>query len=109
VKKKLFAEIANARSLTRCDLTVKRAQQALAAKGRGKQKHGCFIMIIDEIELLLPGRCSETKDDVVKLVGRWANNPDIRFALIGISNSVGDKRAKTLKECAVVRSQGRPV
>jgi hypothetical protein len=81
-------------------------QKMLSHQGP-KAKRTLLIVAVDEIDLLL----SDSPNDVGKVTGTekvaqvmlsWAANPIIRFALIGISNSIGNAKYARLQQLGKV-------
>ena len=102
--KSVIESIANALSMNPKRSSVEHVRKALV----GGNKCSCLIMVIDEIELLLSDK-STTSDkpvssgeEALKMLGDWSAAQDIRFALIGISNSIGNQQAKRLQKFGLV-------
>lgn len=60
-----------------------------------------IILIIDEIDMLIKARDSDGEIFLRELVG-LARDEDLKFSLIGISNSVNDKSSARIKQMGVV-------
>jgi len=63
----------------------------------GKQK-GPIVLVLDEFDFLWKPKTknSQKGESILDTVLRWAADPQIRLAVIGISNSVGDESAKSI-------------
>jgi hypothetical protein len=72
------------------------------------KKCSCFIMVIDEIELLLSDKSStgdnavSSGEEALKMLGDWSAAQDVRFTLIGIASSIGNQQAKRLQKFGLV-------
>ena len=64
-----------------------------------------IILVLDEIDFLLKDFNKKTisKHSVFGNILQWAHNPEYRFTLIGISNSVANTDARLLHESTEVR------
>ena len=78
----------------------------------GNQHDNLLIVVVDEIDLLLSGSTGDidvkaTKgcEKVVKDMLDWANDPELCFVLIGISNSSGNAMYSRLQQLGEVRSK----
>lgn len=65
-----------------------------------------LLVIVDEIDLLISENSNGTeavgKEKIVKLFLSWANDPELRFGLIGISNSLGNRKRERLHQLGSV-------
>jgi hypothetical protein len=100
----VIESIANALSMNPKRNSVENVRKTLVW---GK-KCSCLIMVIDEIELLLSDKSSTSDkpvtsgEEALKMLGDWSAAQDVRFALIGISNSIGNQQAKRLQKFGLV-------
>ena len=81
-------------------------EKALSATASGKHKGDPVVLVIDEINFCWDGlkkrRGQEATESALETIFRWASDPSFRFILIGISNSIGDRDAKTFHKLANV-------
>lgn len=102
--------MANALSLSKKRTSLENVKKALgpSQNGKGAPKCSCLIMVIDEIELLLSDKNSTSDkpmssgEAVLKMLGDWSAAHDFHFALVGISNSIGNEHAKRLQRFGLV-------
>ena len=83
----LYSEISSMISKKRYSGDVDHLEKEL-----GKMKKGHAFLVIDEIDFLWSK--SNNNDSVFSTVLGWASNPEMRLAVIGVSNSIGDNAAK---------------
>jgi len=81
-------------------LDIKKVELSLLQTKKNR-KHPPVILILDEIDLLLVGKnnriqTAKGEEPFLKTLFRWASDPQSKFILIGISNSVGNRNAKRL-------------
>ncbi len=108
--KAISEKIADALKLKGQRRTIEQVRKALDSSQSAKRASSCscIILIIDEIELLLSER-GKTSDiptsngeEALKMLGEWASDQNFTFALIGISNSIGNQQAKRLQKFGLV-------
>ena len=62
----------------------------------------CLIMVVDEIELLLANGQASSSEKALSMLCDWSSTPTLRFALIGISNCIGNVHARRLQKFGLV-------
>lgn len=87
-------------------LDIKKVELSLLQTKKNR-KHPPVILILDEIDLLLVGKnnriqTAKGEEPFLKTLFRWASDPQSKFILIGISNSVGNRNAKRLDKLGKV-------
>jgi len=62
-----------------------------------------LILVLDEVDMLLSaGSGAASGKTLLKKLMQWSANPHYLFAMIGISNSIDDKRARSLSELGTI-------
>jgi hypothetical protein len=78
----------------------------LKRRSKSDEKKTALILIIDEIDFLVSERLVDDRlvssEDFLQTVLKWANDDQMAFALIGISNSVANARGRRLQELGQV-------
>lgn len=78
----------------------------LKRRSKSDEKKTALILIIDEIDFLVSERLVDDRlvssEDFLQTVLKWANDDQMAFALIGISNSVANARGRRLHELGQV-------
>jgi hypothetical protein len=103
--KQITDKIADALSLKGKRRTREGVEKALEG---GRSSHSCLVMVVDEIELLLSERSktsavpSSSSETALKMLCEWSTAQNFRFALIGISNSIGNQHVKRLQRFGLV-------
>lgn len=108
----IYNKMSNALSLGKRQCTLKNLKSVLCTSKRSKRsfKWTCLVMVIDEVDLLLSERnVSDPKpssdgERVLKSLSDLSSDKNFRLALIGISNSVGNKNVRKLEHFGLVRS-----
>ena len=104
----ILGKLANTMSIN-SNATECKIQQALET-GRGRRSEiRMVVMIIDEIDYLLSvssgkgnKRARNESEEVLVTLTNWAKDPNLSFALIGISNSVGGPKARRIRDLGMV-------
>ena len=85
-------------------------QDSLQTGCTRRNERRLVIMVIDEIDYLLSDQekgkkkaRNESEETLVTLM-EWATNKNLSFALIGISNVVGGRKANRIKDLGMVRN-----
>jgi hypothetical protein len=103
--KKITEMIADALSLKGKRRTREGVEKALEG---GPRSHSCLVMVVDEIDLLLSERSkrsavpSSSSETALKMLCEWSTAQNFRFALIGISNSIGNQQVQRLQRFGLV-------
>ena len=97
----LYSEISSMISKKRYSGDVEHLEKEL-----GKMKKGHVFLVIDEIDFLWSK--SNNNDSVFSTVLGWASNPEMRLAVIGVSNSIGDNAAKAVHNLTKVSCATTP-
>ena len=93
------------------DATLKELGSALGMKTKitesrvyGKLRSGKqpLLFVVDEIDSFLSGKGSNSKTEGLSKMLEWANDTEIHFALIGISNSMNDEKAFEIQDAGEV-------
>jgi Cdc6-like AAA superfamily ATPase len=106
--KKITEIIADALSLKGKRRTREGVEKALEG---GPRSHSCLVMVVDEIDLLLSERSkrsdvpSSSSETALKMLCELSTAQNFRFALIGISNAVGNQHVKRLQRFGLVSGQ----
>jgi hypothetical protein len=81
-------------------------EDRMLTRRRSNEKKTGVILIIDEIDYLVAERLAGDRllssEDFLQTVLKWANDDQMAFALIGISNSVANARAHRLRKLGQV-------
>jgi Cdc6-like AAA superfamily ATPase len=81
-------------------------EDRMLKRSKSDEKKTAVILIIDEIDFLvsewLVGDRLVSSEDFLQTVLKWANDDQMAFALIGISNSVANARGRRLHELGQV-------
>ncbi len=92
-------------------LKTKATQKAIVSKLKGKNcskknMPPFLVVVLDEIDMMLSKNASihRKSEQVIKEMLEYTSDPDIRFALIGISNSSGNHKYGRLHQLGKVRS-----
>ena len=107
--KRIIEDIADALSLKGKCRTREGVEKALDSSQGGRRIYSCLVMVVDEIDMLLSERskistaASSTGEVALKMLCEWSATKNFRFALIGVSNSVGNQRVRRLQQFGLVR------
>ena len=82
-------------------------EDRMLKQSKSDKKKTAVILIIDEIDFLISERLVDdhrlvSSEDFLQTVLQWANDDQMAFALIGISNSVANARGRRLHELGQV-------
>jgi hypothetical protein len=82
-------------------------EDRMLKQSKSDKKKTTVILIIDEIDFLISERLVDdhrlvSSEDFLQTVLQWANDDQMAFALIGISNSVANARGRRLHELGQV-------
>ena len=81
-------------------------EDRMLKRSKSDEKKTAVILIIDEIDFLvsewLVGDRLVSSEDFLQTVLKWANDDQMAFALIGISNSVANARGRRLHKLGQV-------
>jgi hypothetical protein len=81
-------------------------EDRMLKRSKSDEKKTAVILIIDEIDFLVSERLADDRlvssEDFLQTVLKWANDDQMAFALIGISNSVANARGRRLHELGQV-------
>lgn len=107
--KRIIEDIADSLSLKGKRRTREGVETALVSSQGGRRVHSCLVMVVDEIDLLLSDRSkasavpSSSSEAALKLLCEWSATQNFRFALIGVSNSIGNQHVRRLQKFGLVR------
>ena len=81
-------------------------EDRMLKRSKSDEKKTAVILIIDEIDFLVSERLVDDRlvssEDSLQTALKWANDDQMAFALIGISNSVASARGRRLHELGQV-------
>jgi hypothetical protein len=81
-------------------------EDRMLERSKSEEKKMAVILIIDEIDFIVSERLVDDRlvssEDFLQTVLKWANDDQMAFALIGISNSVANARGRRLHQLGQV-------